>query len=195
MQAGRIPFDLLLERSYWGRQQRTQLTNLGLQQRTLQTKRAALLLSDMERAHCDERAQLEAVLASTTANARKAPQRLIEQWKNAHAGPKWTAAWATFQTDLKLGETEESVTRELEDLQRPASTIRLGPVAVMLRELGFVRPGASDDVRDLGPADLTLKGTLVSGHNFNFGSADLTLKWTLVSGQCDTGCYMTLQVL
>ena len=42
------------------------------------------------------------------------------------------------------------------------STTRLGPVVQVLRALGFIRPDGSDDVRQLGAGDLTLKGRLVS---------------------------------
>ena len=101
-QAGRISFDLLLERSYWGRQHRMELKSLGAELRDIERKRAAIVMGDLERAHCLERSQIEASLAAASHNARKGPQRALEQWKNGHAGPKWTSAWAVYQGDEKL---------------------------------------------------------------------------------------------
>ena len=73
------------------------------------------------------------------------------------------SAWSAYQADSKLAESASTLSHEAAQLRRPASTIRLGPIAVVLKALGFVREYASENVRELGPGDLTLKGTLVSG--------------------------------
>ena len=161
LHTGRVTFDLLLERSYWARQQSALARGC---QRTLarlaaaRAKLAAAHLTPDTLAHLTERRALEAALEGKVNAERKEPQRALERWKNSHMGPRWMEAWVALREDEGLAQEEAREAGLLAGLQQ-SSDQRLAPAVRVLRDLGFIKgEGQGQGQGEAAPPSAELAG-------------------------------------
>lgn len=187
LQMNRVTFDVLLDRSYWARQQASLARGAERELAAVRAKRARLVqgpLAPEYRAGCEELAALEAALEGKVNAERKKPQQAVEKWKNGHAGPRWKEAVEAFKEDGRLAREEVGTEANLAGFTQ-SSDLRLAPCIRVLRELGFIKQpgegagglagggggggeggggggGGGESLAALTQADLTLKGVLAT---------------------------------
>lgn len=127
----------IAEKSYWRAQNREMVKGC---RREIETARANLdkmkaSLTEREIADFDLRSEIELNINNSVNAARKDAQRRLEQWKNAHMGPRWKTAWDTYQAYMALEYQHERMKAQADDLEDYESEVneRIN----FLVELGF----------------------------------------------------------
>jgi superfamily II RNA helicase len=126
----------LVQKSYWYRQWEQQQQSTKIELHCLKTKLDAISLTDEQRIELDARKELETTIKATQNAKRREAQKLLEQWKNKHIGPRWANAETQYAQWVKLN-TEY---RELFALYQENEnyTLSIERKLRFLQEIGYI---------------------------------------------------------
>ena len=150
----------IMEKSYWFQQRKEDIESIRQNKTDIEKKIEDLNLVEPYLGECAKRLELEQKMKSTVNAARKEVQRQYDTLKNRQNGPKWTKAWADYQTLRKLNVERNNIQIELEYLEGHQSCVQ--PVVNFLYEYGYLK---HNDPMKLTCDNLTLKGILATEIN------------------------------
>lgn len=120
----------IIEKSYWYQQRKATIELCDDELRVLEAKHYTVEQSD----HFVVRQTHETTIKNTNNAERKNAQRLLDQWKNTHAGPRWEVGWKAFLEQQKLSDAIDRLKDHMETLRR----IEV-PFLENLETMGFVK--------------------------------------------------------
>ena len=163
LQAGATKWLEIMERSYWFRQRQAVLAGTRGQLAGAEGRLAALPLTAAEAADCAAAEALEAIAKSSTNSKKKAAQRELAKWAEAHSGTRWAVARRNYTTYQAI---QGEIARLRDDIAAlEEHQVGMEPIVAFLRAAGFLSSSDPKEAKALTAADLTLKGILATEVN------------------------------
>jgi superfamily II RNA helicase len=150
----------IMEQSYWFQQRQQQIKEIQRDVLASETKIKELSMDDATYQECATRHNLEQNIKQATNATRREMQRDLDRIKNRHFGPKWTKAWADYNTITNLRHDIENMQADLRELEHHQDSIY--PSVQFLHQIGYLK---HSNPLALTASDLTLKGVLATEVN------------------------------
>ncbi len=102
LHSGNLKWKTLIKQSYWYKQWERTQQGIKAEIETVCNNLMKLQLDEQQRKELDTKRSLEETVKTTTNAKRREAQKLLEQWKNMHIGPKWFTAETEYGKWEKL---------------------------------------------------------------------------------------------
>jgi superfamily II RNA helicase len=163
LNAGNTNWLTLMEQSYWFQQRLEQLKQNGKAIAAFEAKvlKTQALLSEHQRALCQEKKAKELEIKNTGGNKYKKLQQEFMKWSAVHLSATFPSIEANY--DALLAQEKELAEERLYTTYLKDHATTLAPTVAFLRETGYLKNEQPlSALTALGPGDLTLKGLLAT---------------------------------
>ena len=129
----------LIDTSYWTAQQHTAKLATQAEIQALQEQQAALPLTSADRQELVNHAALADTVKTATNAAKRKAQTALDQWKDKHAGPKWTTAKTLYDQHTRLQANMDKLKNTIAAMETQVSS-RIDPLIKALVHHGAIHP-------------------------------------------------------
>jgi superfamily II RNA helicase len=129
----------LIDTSYWTAQQQTAKKAAEAEIKALQEQQSSLPLTQQDREELVHHATLADAVKSATNAAKRKAQAALDQWKDRHAGPKWTSAKTLYDQHTRLQASIDKLNTTIEAMETQVKS-RIDPLIKALIAHGAIHP-------------------------------------------------------
>lgn len=129
----------LIDTSYWTAQQQTAKLAAQTEIQALHDQQSALPLTPADRQELHTHAALAEPAKTATNAAKRKAQTALDQWKDRHAGPKWTTAKTLYDQHTRLQANIDKLTHTIAAMDTQVSS-RIDPLIKALIQHGAIYP-------------------------------------------------------